>query len=360
MSPVGGGPCSLAMPPPLALGRPPYSLGSSHSPSNPENQLPRIRSPQLRSAAAMELPSISRRPHPYLGRPELFSSGGGGSANGHHRRSPGLRVLQHSPQRLGLRVSPDSSSRTPSSAHTSPSLPSAMAVATTPSNPLRRKLRTGSAALGIVLQIASADSARLAARLGYDWACIDVGEEHYARTPTGGSVMAAMVAAVSASAVCAAVVRVPYGPHWPASVWAAVEAGAHAVIVPGVHDRQHMHAVVAECRRAAAAQSSVDGPSRDVLVIPQIDGPEDIDEVLAADGVDAAIITVMAASSPALADHMLRVAQYRAVPVGADCREAGAARRMIAQGFQMAAVAVDASLLQAAAVDQLRLAQAPL
>ncbi|KAJ2550852.1 hypothetical protein GGH95_006016, partial [Coemansia sp. RSA 1836] len=127
MSPVGGGPCSLAMPPPLALGRPPYSLGSSHSPSNPENQLPRIRSPQLRSAAAMELPSISRRPHPYLGRPELFSSGGGGSANGHHRRSPGLRVLQHSPQRLGLRVSPDSSSRTPSSAHTSPSLPSAMA-----------------------------------------------------------------------------------------------------------------------------------------------------------------------------------------------------------------------------------------
>ncbi|KAJ2548163.1 hypothetical protein GGH95_006485 [Coemansia sp. RSA 1836] len=235
-----------------------------------------------------------------------------------------------------------------------------MAVATTPSNPLRRKLRTGSAALGIVLQIASADSARLAARLGYDWACIDVGEEHYARTPTGGSVMAAMVAAVSASAVCAAVVRVPYGPHWPASVWAAVEAGAHAVIVPGIHDRQHMHAVVAECRRAAAAQSSVDGPSRDVLVIPQIDGPEDIDEVLAADGVDAAIITAMAASSPALADHMLRVAQYRAVPVGADCREAGAARRMIAQGFQMAAVAVDASLLQAAAVDQLRLAQAPL
>ncbi|KAJ2747338.1 hypothetical protein GGI20_000589 [Coemansia sp. BCRC 34301] len=361
MSPVGSGSCNLTIPPPLPLPLPlrqsPYSLGSSHSPSNPENQLPRIRSPQIRSTTSMELPSISRRPHPYMGRPELFS--GGGPSDGNQHRSPGPRVLQTSPQRLGLRVSPESSSRTPSSVHTSPSLPSNMGVAA-PSNLLRRKLRTGSAALGIVLQIASADSARLAARLGYDWACIDVGEEHYVRTPTGSSVMAGMVAAVSASAVCAAVVRVPYGPHWPASVWAAVEAGAHALIVPGVNDSQHLRAVVAECRRATAAQSAVDGPARDVLFIPQIDSPEDVDNVLATDGIDAAVVTAMASVSPVLVDQTLRASQYRAVPVGADCRDSGAARRMLAQGFQMVTVAVDVDLLQAAAVDQLRKTLAPL
>ncbi|KAJ2884118.1 hypothetical protein H4R27_002315 [Coemansia aciculifera] len=350
MSPVGAvGQPSLTMPPPLPLPlRPPYSMGSSHSPSNLENQLPRIRSPQIRSATSMELPSISRRPHPYLGRPEPY--------NGYHHGSPAppaLRGMHASPPHLGLRVSPESSSRTPSSAHTSPSLLSAGAVV----NPLRRRLRMGSAALGIVLQIASADSARVSARLGYDWACVDVGEEHYVRGPSGSSAMAAMVAAIcAASVVCAAVVRVPHSPHWPGYVWAAIEAGAHAVIVPGVRDREHMRAVVAECRRAAATQGSVDGPAHDVLVIPQIDCLDAVDEVLSADGIDAAII---AASSPALVDRALRAAHHRAVPVGADCRDAGAARRMLAQGFRIASVAVDADLLQAAAVDQLRLAQAP-
>ncbi|KAJ2042568.1 hypothetical protein GGI08_007672, partial [Coemansia sp. S2] len=180
LSPVGAvGQLALTMPPPLPLPlRPPYSMGSSHSPSNLDNQLPRIRSPQMRSATSMELPSISRRPHPYLGRSEPY--------NGHHHGSPAppaLRGMHGSPPHLGLRVSSDSSSRTPSSVHTSPSLLSTGIVV----NPLRRKLRMGSAALGIVLQIASADSARVAARLGYDWACIDVGEEHYARGPTGSS-----------------------------------------------------------------------------------------------------------------------------------------------------------------------------
>ncbi|KAJ2890688.1 hypothetical protein GGI21_006089, partial [Coemansia aciculifera] len=284
----------------------------------------------------------------------LGGSGPNNSHYHHHRGSPGLRILP-SPQRLGAQVSPVSSTRTPSSVHTSPSLPSVTGTAA-PLNPLRRKLRAGSPALGIVLQIASADSARLAARLGYDWACIDVSEEHFARTGVGSSVMASMVAAVSsASAFCAAVVRIPYGPHWVGNLWAAVEAGAHAVIVPEVHDRKHMHTVVTECRRAAAAVQ----PSADVLVIPQIDDPEDVYEILEVEGVDVVLITAASAASPAIADHMLRAVQYRTVSVGADCRDAGVARRIIAQGFHMAAIAVDVDLLQAAAADQLRLAQAP-
>ncbi|KAJ2794537.1 hypothetical protein H4S07_006730, partial [Coemansia furcata] len=265
--------------------------------------------------------------------------------------------MRVSPPHLSLRVSPESSSRTPSSVHTSPSLHSAAMAAGATANPLRRRLRMGGAALGIVLQIASADSARLAARLGYDWACVDVGEEHYGRGPTGDSVMSAMVAAIcTSSATCAAVVRVPRGPRWPGYVWAAIEAGAHAIIVPKVCDREHMHAAVTECRRAAAAQGSVDGLIRDVLVIPHIDCLEAVDEVVSVDGVDAAIIT---ASPPMLADRALRAAHHRGLPVGVDCRDASAARRMLAQGFQIASVAVDIELLQAAAVDQLRLAQAP-
>ncbi|KAJ2733231.1 hypothetical protein IW152_003230 [Coemansia sp. BCRC 34962] len=358
LSPIGGvGQLSLTMPPPLPLPlRPPYSMGSSHSPSNPENQLPRIRSPQIRSTTSMELPSITRRPHPYLSRTEPF--------NGHHHASPAppaLRGIQGSPStHLDLRVSPESASRTPSSVHTSPPLPAAAVVAGTSVNPLRRRLRMGSAALGIVLQIASADSARLAARLGYDWACVDVSEEHFARGPAGTSVMAAMVAAICASsAACAAVVRLPHGPHWPTYLWAAIEAGAHAIIAPGIGDYEHMCAVVVECRRAsaaAAAQGSIDGLARDVMVIPQIDYMEAIDDILSADGVDAAII---ASSSPTTADRALRAAYHRAVPAGVDCRDAGAARRVIAQGFRIASVATDVDLLQAAAVDQLRLVQAP-
>ncbi|KAJ2697460.1 hypothetical protein H4218_003936 [Coemansia sp. IMI 209128] len=356
LSPVGGvGQLSLTMPPPPPLPlRPPYSMGSSHSPSNPENQLPRIRSPQMRSTASMELPSITRRPHPYLNRAEPY--------NGHRHASPAPPALRGThgspPTHLGLRVSPESASRTPSSVHTSSPLPAA-AVASV--NPLRRRLGMGSAALGIVLQIASADSARLAARLGYDWACVDVGEEHFARGPAGSSVMAAMVAAICASsAVCAAVVRLPHSQHWPAYLWAAVEAGAHAVIAPGISDYEHMCAVVAECRRASAAaataQGSIDGPARDVLVIPQIDYMEAIDDILSADGVDAAMISYL---PQVTADRALRAAYHRAVPAGVDCRDAGAARRMVAQGFRIATVATDADLLQAAATDQLRLAQAP-
>ncbi|KAJ1836363.1 hypothetical protein LPJ63_000386 [Coemansia sp. RSA 2711] len=277
-------PSPRPLPPTL---RPPFS--HSRPGSGAEGvQLPRIRSPQIRSATPMDLPPISRRPHPYLGR-DLHYYGHGAGAGAGLRVPPtaGTPILPppriHTPpqQRAFLAPPQHSMRSSPSSVGSSTIAsepPSALfAAQMTPPAPvmpspqplshdivsgtgstLRQKLQNGrEAAYGIVLSIPSPITARIAARLGFDWACIDM--EH---SPQSASIMAEMVEAVSSSGTCAPLVRVPsHSSEW--IKW-AVEAGAHGIIIPSVQSRGQMVQLVSACRGASAphaAGSSFSAPA---------------------------------------------------------------------------------------------------
>ncbi|KAJ1779053.1 hypothetical protein LPJ62_006328, partial [Coemansia sp. RSA 2167] len=244
--------------------RPPYS--NSRSGSSAEGfQLPRIRSPQIRSATPIDLPSISRRPHPYLGR-DHHHYGHGSSTGLRGTHASGVATLppprintppQHlqrpylAPPQHSMRSSPSSAGCSTIASEPQPAFYTSRITPPVPAipspqpplhdnvpSPLRQKLLNGrKAAYGIVLSIPSPITARIAARLGFDWACIDM--EH---SPQSASIMAEMVEAIASSGTCAPLVRVPsHSSEW--IKW-AVEAGAHGVIIPNVQSRGQMMQLV--------------------------------------------------------------------------------------------------------------------
>ncbi|KAJ2703758.1 hypothetical protein FB645_003779 [Coemansia sp. IMI 203386] len=437
---------NMTMPVPLSLPismplRPPYSLSRPSSGGN-DNQLPRIRSPMMRSSTPVDLPSISRRSHPYLNRDRHPSS-----ASLRGSQTPKTPVASPPQRKRGPRSSPSSAgssigmSELPapiSAARVSPlslsssshpgarrsdiaasefqtPLPSTAIV--TPVNSLRGKLQSGSPAFGIVLNIPSPVTARLASRLGYDWACIDM--EHSAHS---ANTMAEMVAAINSSGTCTPVVRVPsHSSEW--IKW-AVDAGAQGIIVPGVHSREQMQHLVSVCRNATAfaqkyprhnspeshayqqhnrhhyqsmqpqpayhaepTSNSSSSICADVVIIPQIDRPEavsDIDGILSVPGVDAAFVrpqalaTELAPILPPLrtiephrslgivggseepVSRVLRSSHRYSVPLGIDSVDGSSSgiRARVHQGFQLVTVASDIDALASAAADQLRMARA--
>ncbi|KAI7823972.1 Pyruvate/Phosphoenolpyruvate kinase-like domain-containing protein [Kickxella alabastrina] len=159
----------------------------------------------------------------------------------------------------------------------------------TPVTGLRGKLDSGSPAIGIVLSIPSAVTAHIASRLGFDWACIDVESQTYS-----ASTMAEMVAAIGNSETCTSLVRVPaHSSEW---IRWAVEAGAQGIIVTGVQNREQMRHLVALCKSTASAGRSQQNQrmsgrhhyqqqqknmqfGRELLIIPQIDRPEAVDDI---------------------------------------------------------------------------------
>ncbi|KAJ1663220.1 hypothetical protein IW140_004435 [Coemansia sp. RSA 1813] len=328
--------------------RPPFSNSRpSSSPCSENGQmLPRIRSPQMRSATPIDLPAISRRSHPYYTRDPHHP------VNHHHHgsragaapraaqayasvsRTPPPPLLHRSYPQHNMRTSPPTvasvaggasepvvSSPYSHSQRMSPpeplvtgsghqvplrqrSMASLSSVASYGSCcRLRRKIQAGQPAYGIMLGIASPATAQTASRLGFDWACVDV--EH---SQQPAALMAEMVAAINSVGTCTALVRVPSNSgEW--IKW-AVDAGAQGVILPDIQSRDQLWSLVGVCRDAGhragrlspALQSQGEGsPAKhvagalpmDFMVIPQIDRPEavaNIDEILSVPGIDAAFV----------------------------------------------------------------------
>ncbi|KAJ2844119.1 hypothetical protein IWW36_005305, partial [Coemansia brasiliensis] len=448
----------LAVPSPRPLPptlRPPYSQSRPGSAADGV-KLPRIRSPQIRSATSVDLPPISRRPHPYLGREHHHYGhaaatasaglrGAGASSTGptlapprNHPspQYPAQRPFLAPPHQASLRSSPSSVSSgtfapeslpAPYPAHMTPpapvvSSPQPHLANNMPGNSLRQKLQTGhEVAYGIVLSIPSPVAARVAARLGFDWACIDM--EH---SPQSANLMAEMIDAIASSGRCAPLVRVPsHSSEW---IRWAVEAGAYGVIIPNVQSRDQMLHLTRVCRGTLAAhQQSTAGGSMpapvsfhangaagnrtpthhhspkqppmyhqlstspestrgpmpvhspqtaaayndDVLVIPQIDSfdaaTSSIEDILSVPGIDAAFVPSGGSGLPpavirdrASSDalgHMLRIGQQLGIPLGTDSINGSTARMAARQGFRMVAVGTDMDVLASAASDQLHLAQ---
>ncbi|KAJ2401808.1 hypothetical protein GGI23_001150 [Coemansia sp. RSA 2559] len=335
-------------PPPSSAGlhltlRPPFSNNRpSSSPCSESGQmLPRIRSPQLRSATPIDLPAISRRSHPYYTRDPHHP------VNHHHNHSsrpsaarPALASVATSrtppplvnllptrshPQH-NMRTSPPSAASitnvvseqlaaSPYSQRMSPPesvyvsggrhqappphrpMVSLNAVASHDSScRLRRKLQAGQPAYGVMLSTASPATAQTASRLGFDWACVDV---DHSQQPA--ELMAEMVAAINSVGTCTALVRVPSSSPGEWIKWAAA-AGAQGVILPDIQTRDQLWNLIGVCRdanrlspggRSPAKQYPAGALPMDFMVIPQIDRPEavaNIDEILSVPGIDAAFV----------------------------------------------------------------------
>ncbi|MGD9705600.1 MAG: HpcH/HpaI aldolase/citrate lyase family protein [Acidimicrobiia bacterium] len=247
---------------------------------------------------------------------------------------------------------------------------------------LREQWVAGRTTMGGWLSVPSSVSAEAAARVGFDFVCVDTqhGAIEY-QTAVG------MLQAIALGAG-APIVRVPW--NEPGIIGKMLDAGAEGVIVPMVNSAAEAEAVVRACRYAPAGSRSW-GPSvtgmrhsdyfawaRDnVAVIPMIETVEALgrlDEILSTPGVDAiyvgpADLSVSLGLPPGNNDDRAEFTEAL-VAIVAACRNAGVvpgihasgalSARRLEQGFQMITVANDLLAIRTRMADELNLAHGAL
>src|SRR2546428_8505416 len=114
------------------------------------------------------------------------------------------------------------------------------------------KLKRGEPALGAWLSLPSVPSARIMARLGFDWLVVDM--EHSAQNPV---LMADMVATIVDAGTCAPIVRVPTN-SVERFKW-ALDAGAWGVVVPMVNTREEAQRAVEYAKYPPSGTRSIGG-----------------------------------------------------------------------------------------------------
>lgn len=236
---------------------------------------------------------------------------------------------------------------------------------------LREIARPGApGAVGAWCRIPSPLTVELMARSGFDWACIDL--QHGAG---GEHDLSSLLLAIDA---CGLPSLVRVGWNDPTRIMRALDAGAEGVIVPMVNNAEHARRAADAAHYAPVGYRSW-GPLRSnrhgaaltaqsvneaVLCLAMIETSEavrNIDEILAVEGIDGAYIgpTDLAVSEgfgprdvrsvePLIAG-VRRTCEEAGVVVGIHTSGADAARTRLAEGYQLIAVANDASMLGAAA-----------
>lgn len=162
-------------------------------------------------------------------------------------------------------------------------------------NLLRDKLAGGGTALGAWMFLREPMLAHSAARLDYDYVCVDV--QHGLQSFDDVTAMLAAAAGGSATPI----VRTPW--NEPGLVGRFLDAGALGIIFPMINTAEDAARAVSACRYPPAGERSL-GPigagllhggdyvptaNDSVLVIPMIEtitAVENLDEILAVDGVD--------------------------------------------------------------------------
>jgi 4-hydroxy-2-oxoheptanedioate aldolase len=253
-------------------------------------------------------------------------------------------------------------------------------------NHVKEKLKRGEPALGGWLSLPSVFSARIMARLGFDWLSVDM--EHSAQNPI---LVAEMIATIADAGTSAPFVRIPYNSvEW--FKW-VLDAGAWGVIVPMVNTREEAQRAVEWSRYPPVGMRSIGGifgpygfgvtdrPSyaraanNEILVIIQIESVQalqNLDEILSVPGIDVAFIgpndlhaqlglpPSSEGAEPAFMEALERVkaaARKHSVALGIFSSDGEAAAERIRQGFQMVTVTTDISSMIAAATENLRRAQ---
>ena len=245
-------------------------------------------------------------------------------------------------------------------------------------NHVKAKLKAGGVSPGAWLSLGNLGTARLMSRVGFDWLTVDC--EHTAQTP---EMMAAMVATIADSGLCAPIVRVPTNTvEW--FKW-ALDAGAWGVIVPMVNTREEAEQAVSWCKYPPVGTRSIGGvfapygfgtvnrseyaaaANDEILVVVQIESPtalENLDAILSVPGIDVAFVgpndmhatlglTPSAEGAEpefvAAMDKLKEAASRYNIPLGMYCSNGEAALQRVQEGFQMVVTTSDASSLASAA-----------
>ncbi|HLW02049.1 MAG TPA: aldolase/citrate lyase family protein [Ktedonobacterales bacterium] len=253
-------------------------------------------------------------------------------------------------------------------------------------NRVKEKLRQGEPALGGWLVVPSVATARVMARLGFDWLAVDT--EHSAQH---AALMAEMIAAIADAGTCAPLVRLPANSvEW--YKW-ALDAGAWGVIVPMVQTREDAERAVAWSKYPPLGTRSVGGvfgpygfgvtdwasygplANEQILVAVQIESTqalEHLDEILSVSGIDVAFVgpndlhahlglpPSSEGAEAAFLDALERIkegARKHEVALGIFSSNGEAAAVRIREGFRMISVTTDMNSLISAAKEHLLLAR---
>jgi 4-hydroxy-2-oxoheptanedioate aldolase len=241
-----------------------------------------------------------------------------------------------------------------------------------PPNTLKQRLLDRQPCRGLWLSLPSPATARLLARMPFDWLVVDA--EH---GPMGAETMTQMVAAI-ADAGRAPIVRLAQGSV--ENIKRALDAGAWGIIAPMINSAAEAEAVVAAAKFPPLGRRSFGSAwagltlglsmadyrreaNTQTLVLPQIESTEaleQLDAIVRVRGIDGVFVGPVDlaislgvepdADNPhpivrdALAE-IVRVAGARGLPAGIYCSSAPAAADRIREGFLMVNLVSDVGAL---------------
>lgn len=253
-------------------------------------------------------------------------------------------------------------------------------------NHVKEKLKRGEPVLGAWLSLPNTSSARIMARMGFDWLVVDM--EHSAHT---AALMSDMVGTIADAGTCAPIVRVPYNSvEW--FKW-ALDAGAWGVIVPMVNSREEAERAVSWSKYPPAGTRSIGGAfgpygfgvsdwhtyahsaNDEIMVIVQIESAEalhHLEAILSVPGLDVAFVGpndlhahLGLTPSPdgtepeflMALEHIRAEAKKYGLPLGIFSSNGVTSAERVRQGFQMVSVTTDISCMIEGATRNLRLAR---
>jgi 2-keto-3-deoxy-L-rhamnonate aldolase RhmA len=247
-------------------------------------------------------------------------------------------------------------------------------------NKLREKLRQGRTIFGITLGIRSPEIAEAVASLGFDWINFDT--QH---TFLSIETIESMMAAISYSE-CVPVIRVISNDL--GQINRALDAGAHAVIVPLVNSKGDAERAVKASlysphggrswgpRRAAMRDPEyTETANKEIMIIPQIEtdvAVDRVEEIVTTDGIEAVFVGPMDLSMSLGVFRQFESPKYlhSIERIVSACKahdvfpgllaSAGPVEAMAKQGFKMITLGGDLSFLLGAAADGLRKARSAL
>src|SRR3989475_13305398 len=169
-------------------------------------------------------------------------------------------------------------------------------------NPTRAKLKRGESAVGTWLTLPDPVSARLMARVGFDWLTVEL--EH---TPVNFETAAQSFTVIAGSG-CVPLARVPW--NTGENIKRVLDNGAYGIVVPMVNSRAEAEAVVNAARYAPKGNRSIGGQlhaanfetdpatyyakaNEEILVVvmmEHVDAIEAADEILRVPGIDVVVI----------------------------------------------------------------------
>src|SRR5260370_34403375 len=253
-------------------------------------------------------------------------------------------------------------------------------------NQVKEKLKRGEVALGAWLSLPGVPSARIMARVGFDWLVVDM--EHTAHNAV---LMVDMVATIADAGTSAPIVRVP-GNSVEWYKW-ALDAGAWGIIVPMVNTGEEAQRAVEYAKYPPRGTRSIGGAfgpygfgisnwpdylhmaSDETLVVGHIESTralENLDDILSVPSIDVAIVgpndlhaqlgltPSTEGAEPEFADALERIkvsaGKYH-VALGIFSGNGEAAVERIRQGFHMISVTTDISSMIIEATRNLRIAR---